>query len=81
MIDDQVSGLLVPVGDIYSMTRALNRLIQNKEFREELGRNARESSNRFRLENIANRIVSFCYHTELQTQIKKNHFEHVGERT
>ena len=60
MIDHQVTGLLVPVGDIDSMAKALDRLIENKDLCEELGRNAHRASKRFCLENISDQILEFC---------------------
>ncbi len=60
MIDDQFSGLLVPVGDIDSLTMALERLIEDKDLRQLLGQNAHEASDRYRIENIAKNILNFC---------------------
>jgi GalNAc-alpha-(1->4)-GalNAc-alpha-(1->3)-diNAcBac-PP-undecaprenol alpha-1,4-N-acetyl-D-galactosaminyltransferase len=74
MINDQVSGLLVPVGDIDSMTQALDRLIENKDFREVLGRNANRDSARFCLENIALRILNFCYPRGVTAQLQRDIF-------
>lgn len=70
MIDNQVSGLLVPVGDIDSMAEALTKLIENDKMRQELGRNAHVSSKRFCLDNVANRIMKFCAPPHLKIQIE-----------
>jgi glycosyltransferase involved in cell wall biosynthesis len=37
LIRDGVNGLLVPVGDESAMTKALNRLLENKDFAEKIG--------------------------------------------
>ena len=40
IIEDEVSGLLYPVGDIDALARQLRRLIMDKELRQRLGANA-----------------------------------------
>ncbi len=44
VITPEVNGLLVPVGDEDAMAAAINRLIENPEFADQLGRNAAKIS-------------------------------------
>jgi glycosyltransferase involved in cell wall biosynthesis len=44
VITSEVNGLLVPVGDEDAMAAAINRLIENPEFADQLGRNAAKIS-------------------------------------
>lgn len=44
MIEDGRNGLLVPIKDEYAMAAGINRLIEDQEFAERLGQNAREIS-------------------------------------
>jgi glycosyltransferase involved in cell wall biosynthesis len=65
VIQNDVNGLLVPPGDIPSLTRAIMRLIQNEELRKNLGREARISvMNRFNWNEVAVQISAI-----LQTSV------------
>jgi glycosyltransferase involved in cell wall biosynthesis len=44
IVDDKVTGLLVPPGDVKSLAAALLTLISNSERRQAMGRNAREKA-------------------------------------
>lgn len=46
VIQNEVNGLLIPVGDEAAMTAGINRLIEDREFAEKLGENARKISDR-----------------------------------
>ena len=46
VIEHEENGLLVPGGDAQAMTDAINRLIEDREFAERLGDNARKISER-----------------------------------
>lgn len=46
VIEDGKNGLLIPVGDEHAMTEGINRLIEDREFAEYLGDNARKISKR-----------------------------------
>lgn len=46
VIEHEKNGLLLPVGDERAMADAINRLIENREFAEHLGDNARKISER-----------------------------------
>jgi len=62
VIENNVNGLLVPPGDIESLTRAIMLLIQNEELRKNLGREARISVlNRFNWNEVAARISAIMY--------------------
>jgi glycosyltransferase involved in cell wall biosynthesis len=52
IIEDEVTGLLVPPGDVAALASALDRLISAPELRERLGRAARR-----RIEHDADPIV------------------------
>lgn len=46
------NGLLIAVGDETALFEAMNRLIEDKELRERIARNAKTDSDRFRYENV-----------------------------
>lgn len=54
IIHDGIDGLLVEPGNIETFAEKLCYLIENDEIRREMGRQARFSSERFRIETIAN---------------------------
>jgi len=41
LIDDNVSGLLVPVGDAEALSNAMDKILSDKEYAKELGNNAK----------------------------------------
>jgi glycosyltransferase involved in cell wall biosynthesis len=56
LIDDDVSGVLVPPRDPAAMNRALDRLLSDDELRDRLGAAAAERSAEFRIDRIAPRF-------------------------
>lgn len=42
LIQNEENGLLIPVGDVDALTKSMNRLIENPEFAEALGRKAQK---------------------------------------
>lgn len=53
MIRDEVSGLLVPVGDIEALYRGMKRLIDEPDFAEALGREAYKIREKYPIDKIA----------------------------
>ena len=53
IIIDGENGLLVKNGDTEALSNAICQLIDDKELRERLGKNAIESINRYKIEKIA----------------------------
>lgn len=53
VITPEENGLLVPVGDPKALAEAMNRLIEQPEFAEKLGRQAAEIGKRAGVEVIA----------------------------
>jgi hypothetical protein len=47
IIEDEVSGLLYPAGDIGALTRQLRRLVQDRDLRQRLGANALKRAAQF----------------------------------
>ena len=52
VIENDVSGLLVPVGDEKALTAAMQTLLENEEMRAALGQKARQTAERFRPEAV-----------------------------
>ena len=52
VLEDGVSGLLVPVGDEKALAAAMRTLLEDKEKRAALGQNARRTAERFRPEAV-----------------------------
>ena len=52
LIDNEQNGLLVPKGDVNSLSNALKRLLSDNEFAESLGQNAYQIGERFAPEKI-----------------------------
>ena len=52
VIENGVSGLLVPVGDENALTAAMQTLLENEEMRAALGQKARQTAERFRPEAV-----------------------------
>ena len=53
IITDNHNGLLVQNGDTVALALALEKLMGNDGMRKKMGKNAKESVNRYRIENIA----------------------------
>lgn len=52
IVTDGKDGFLVSTGDFKGFAGKMRHLMENKELREEMGRNAKESTKRFRVEGI-----------------------------
>ena len=59
MVTSGVNGLLVPAGDARALAEAMACLIDDRELRERLGRNARDSVSEFTPDGVAARFESF----------------------
>lgn len=57
LVEREPHGLLVPVGDIVSLTSAMRRLLDEPELREELVSNGRDRARRFGKDHIAGDYV------------------------
>lgn len=53
IITDGVDGLLAESGDTHALAQKISQLIDNDTLRREMGRRAKESSERYKMENIA----------------------------
>jgi glycosyltransferase involved in cell wall biosynthesis len=63
MIDDGVTGLLVPGGDAGALAAAMSRLIEDRELRERIEVNARERAKAFTAEVVMPQIERLYYKT------------------
>lgn len=52
LIQNEVNGMLVPVGDVYAFSDALRRVLADAEFAQRLGDNAYEGSKNFAPEKV-----------------------------
>jgi GalNAc-alpha-(1->4)-GalNAc-alpha-(1->3)-diNAcBac-PP-undecaprenol alpha-1,4-N-acetyl-D-galactosaminyltransferase len=59
IIENEVNGILLPDGDIRGLSRAIDRLIDDVDLRNRLGKNAKISSERFDINNLGGEIYSF----------------------
>ena len=59
LIEDGVNGLLTPVKDVEAMTNAIDRVLGDKEFAEELGRNALKIRETLSPENVNEQWESY----------------------
>jgi glycosyltransferase involved in cell wall biosynthesis len=55
VLEDGVSGLLAPAGDVPALAAALDRLLQDGQLRLEMGRRARELAGRFDIREVTRR--------------------------
>lgn len=55
VIQNEVNGLLVPVRDMDAMVQAVNRLIENREFAENLGQEAKKICRELNVSTIADK--------------------------
>jgi glycosyltransferase involved in cell wall biosynthesis len=58
MLENEVSGLLVPFGDAKGMAEAVTRIFQSSEIRQQLGSNARKRAERNRPAHVAEVTVA-----------------------
>jgi glycosyltransferase involved in cell wall biosynthesis len=57
LIEDQKTGVLVPIGDVAGMSEAVGRLLADPERRREMGVQAQEAANtRFSLQRMVDEI-------------------------
>jgi glycosyltransferase involved in cell wall biosynthesis len=63
MIDDGVTGLLVPGGDAGALASAMSRLIEDRELRKRIEVNARERAQAFTAEVVMPQIERLYYKT------------------
>lgn len=59
IIHNGVNGILLPDNDIEGLTNSINRLIDDEELRFVLGKNAKESSEKYNIDIIGTDIHSF----------------------
>lgn len=69
MIDDGVSGLLVPSGDVAALREAMQRLIEDPTLRDQLGAVARESAKKFSSDVMIPRFEAF--YEDIVTSLRK----------
>ena len=62
LIADGKSGILVPVGDANKLADALQRVLNDKEFAEQLGSEAKRKAEEFRPEYIFEQWKNYIYH-------------------
>lgn len=60
LINNEKNGLLVPVGDKVALTKALERLAQDRSFAENLGAMASNLATELEPSRIANQYLTFC---------------------
>ena len=58
MIDDGVNGLLIPVGDAKALEQAMNRVVRNKDFSDQISAAARNVAVQYSADLIAKRWES-----------------------
>jgi glycosyltransferase involved in cell wall biosynthesis len=59
VVEDNMNGIVVPVGDATALAEALVRLLRNEHLRNRLGRMARESAvTRFSLEHVTSALTN-----------------------
>lgn len=67
LINNGENGLLVPIGDVIKMERALEILIQNTELREKLGKKATKDCCRLKIDNISEKWLMMLSELEKST--------------
>ena len=60
LVENNVTGLLVPFGDVEALAKAILMLLGNPELYEKMGNRAREKAvHEFRLENVMSQLIDF----------------------
>lgn len=59
LIENEVNGLLVPVGDVDAFAEAIFRMIEDREFAERCGKNAQKILDTHSIESIADQYCKF----------------------
>ena len=67
LINNGENGLLVPIGDVIKMERALEILIQNTGLREKLGKKATKDCCRLKIDNISEKWLMMLSELEKST--------------
>ena len=71
LIENDVTGFAVPVGDVPALTRALRRLAEDSQLRGSLGANARKSVVQdFEQESVNSRFVDFIKDQNLSALVR-----------
>jgi glycosyltransferase involved in cell wall biosynthesis len=60
IIDNETNGLLIPLGDVKELARAILRVLSNIKLRERLASNTYGNTQAFRWENIARKYADLC---------------------
>ena len=60
LIKNEKNGLLVPVGDVKSMTEAMNRLARSQVYRDQIGQEASKIRSRLSVEQISEMWIEYC---------------------
>lgn len=61
IIDDNVNGILVPVGDDVKMAEAMDKILSDNEFANKLGQNAHKIYKEFESDTVAKDWEDFIY--------------------
>lgn len=61
LVQDGVNGLLVPVGDVVAISEAISRMVDDREFAAECGRNARGILKTNSIDEVCSRFRDFFY--------------------
>lgn len=69
MIEDEVSGLLVPAGDVNALARAMDQLASDAQLRDRLGRTARQRAPAFTAQRVFPRFL------EMFAEISTEHYQ------
>lgn len=60
LINDGQNGFLVPVGDVDLLVSRIVELINDSELREKFSREAIKTTDKFKIEKISDKVLSFC---------------------
>ena len=72
LIDDQLTGLLVPYGDVRALTDAILKLLLNEQLRKEMGLRGREKAKeKYSLEKIVTNQIDFYKQALRKWEISK----------
>lgn len=83
LINNNVNGILVPVGDIQKMANAILYLIENKEAAESLGKEAAKIRNTLNGEIICEKWINYCnliYNEKKKIDILKGEVRYVDKQ-
>ena len=60
IIDDEINGFLVPVGDLDKLSQKIEMLMDNELLRDEIGNNAMRKTKEFDIKSISDQVLNFC---------------------